>query len=53
MAKLVGGICTSHIPAIGNAIARGLQDDPYWRPFFSGYAPVREWLERTKPVIAE
>ena len=24
MAKIVGGICTSHIPAIGNAIARGL-----------------------------
>ena len=52
MARIVGGICTSHIPAIGNAIARGLQDDPYWQPFFHGYPPVREWLERVKPDVA-
>jgi protocatechuate 4,5-dioxygenase beta chain len=52
MARIVGGICTSHIPAIGNAIARGLQNDPYWQPFFEGYPPVREWLERVKPDVA-
>jgi len=52
MARIVGGICTSHIPAIGNAIARGLQNDPYWQPFFQGYPPVREWLERVKPDVA-
>jgi len=52
MARIVGGICTSHIPAIGNAIARGLQDDPYWQPFFAGYPPVRDWLERVKPDVA-
>ena len=52
MARIVGGICTSHIPAIGNAIARGLQNDPYWQPFFQGYPPVREWLERVQPDVA-
>jgi protocatechuate 4,5-dioxygenase, beta chain len=52
MARIVGGICTSHIPAIGNAIARGLQNDAYWQPFFQGYPPVREWLERVKPDVA-
>jgi protocatechuate 4,5-dioxygenase beta chain len=52
MARIVGGICTSHIPAIGNAIARGLENDPYWQPFFQGYPPVREWLERVKPDVA-
>ena len=52
MGRVVGGICTSHIPAIGNAIARGLQDDPYWQPFFQGYPPVREWLERVRPDVA-
>jgi protocatechuate 4,5-dioxygenase beta chain len=52
MARIVGGICTSHIPAIGNAIARGLEKDPYWQPFFKGYPPVREWLERVKPDVA-
>jgi protocatechuate 4,5-dioxygenase beta chain len=52
MAQIVGGICTSHIPAIGNAIARGLEDDPYWRPFFGGYPRAREWLEEMKPDVA-
>jgi protocatechuate 4,5-dioxygenase beta chain len=52
MAKLVGGICTSHIPAIGNAIARGLEGDAYWQPFFAGYPPVRAWLDKTKPDAA-
>ena len=52
MARLIGGICTSHIPAIGNAIARGLEADVYWRAFFAGYPPVREWLDRTRPDAA-
>ena len=52
MAQLVGGIATSHIPSIGNAIAKGLQQDPYWQPFFAGFAPVREWLGRVKPHLA-
>lgn len=52
MARIVGGITTSHIPAIGNAIARGQQQDPYWKPFFDGYPPVREWLAKVDPDIA-
>ena len=52
MATIVGGICTSHIPAIGAAIARGSENDPYWRPFFEGYPPVREWLAEAKPDLA-
>ena len=49
MARLLGAICTSHIPAIGAAIARGTQNEPYWQPFFAGYPPVREWLEKADP----
>jgi protocatechuate 4,5-dioxygenase beta chain len=52
MARIVGGLTTSHIPAIGNAIAKGLHDDPYWKPFFDGYPPAREWLAEVKPDIA-
>ena len=52
MATVVGSVMSSHVPAIGGAIARGLQDDPYWRPFFSGFPPVREWLARVKPEVA-
>ena len=36
MATLIGGITTSHVPAIGRAIARNLQGDAYFKPFFDG-----------------
>ncbi|MGZ8282264.1 MAG: class III extradiol dioxygenase family protein [Allosphingosinicella sp.] len=52
MGKTVGGIFTSHVPAIGNAIARGDQRDPYWRPFFDGFAPVQAWLAEQRPDVA-
>jgi protocatechuate 4,5-dioxygenase, beta chain len=49
MAKIVGAITTSHVPAIGRAIAKNLQQDAYWRPFFDGFVPVRQWLAEVKP----
>jgi len=49
MAQIIGGITTSHVPAIGRAIARGLQQDPYWKPFFDGFIPVRKWLRESRP----
>lgn len=52
MAKIIGGLTTSHVPAIGGAIAKGLQQDPYWKPFFDGFGPAREWLAETKPDVA-
>ena len=51
MAKLAGCIGTSHIPAIGGAIHKGLQQEPYWKPFFDGYLPVREWLGKVRPDV--
>lgn len=52
MAKIVGGIVTSHVPAIGRAIAGNLQEDPYWKPFFDGFERVHEWLDAVKPDVA-
>ena len=52
MAKIIGGLTTSHIPAVGNAIANEMYDDPYWKPFFDGYPPIREWLGDHKPDVA-
>jgi len=52
MARIIGGIATSHIPAIGKAIAQGTQDQPYWKPFFDGYAPVHAWLHEEQPDVA-
>jgi protocatechuate 4,5-dioxygenase beta chain len=52
MARIVGAISTSHVPLIGKAIARRLQHDPYFKPFFDGFAPVHEWLRRVEPDVA-
>lgn len=51
MATIKGGISTSHIPSIGNAIARHLEEDSYWKPFFDGYPPARDWLDAVKPDV--
>jgi protocatechuate 4,5-dioxygenase beta chain len=51
MARIVGGIATTHVPSIGNAIAKGLQNDPYWKPFFDGFPPAHQWLARVKPDV--
>lgn len=52
MARIVGGVGVSHVPAIGAAVAKGLQDDPYWRPFFEPLAKARAWIEEVKPDVA-
>ena len=52
MATLVGGVTTSHVPAIGRAIAQNLQQEPYWKPWFDGFPPVRRWLADVRPDVA-
>jgi protocatechuate 4,5-dioxygenase beta chain len=51
MSKIIGSVSTSHVPAIGNAIAKNLQQDPYWKPFFDGFIPAREWLAKNPPDV--
>jgi protocatechuate 4,5-dioxygenase, beta chain len=51
MARIIGAITTSHVPAIGNAIARGLQQEPYWKPFFDGFQAVHRWLQKVRPDV--
>ncbi len=52
MARIVGGIATSHVPAAAGAIAREQTDDPYWKPFFDAYPPARAWLAEVQPDLA-
>lgn len=51
MAKVIGGLFTSHVPAIGGAIQRGAQGESYWKPFFEAWPPVREWLGQQEPDV--
>ncbi|NDA45955.1 MAG: protocatechuate 3,4-dioxygenase [Alphaproteobacteria bacterium] len=52
MARIIGGLTTSHVPSIGKAIAQGQQKDPYWREFFAAFDPVHAFLAREKPDVA-
>jgi len=52
MAKVIGGITTSHIPAIGGAIAGKKYKEPYWKTFFDAYHKVHHWLDKEKPDVA-
>jgi protocatechuate 4,5-dioxygenase beta chain len=52
MGQILGGYFTSHVPAIGGAIARGVQQEAYWKPFFDGFKPVHQWLAAKKPDVA-
>lgn len=52
MAKIIGGIGTSHVPSIGVALDKGLADTPDWKPFFDGYIPGKEWMKAARPDIA-
>lgn len=52
MATIIGGLAASHVPAIGGAIAKGLQKDPYWAPFFDGFDAPCRWLDAMQPDVA-
>jgi protocatechuate 4,5-dioxygenase beta chain len=51
MAKIVGGLATSHVPAIGAAIDLGKTQEPYWKPLFDGYPPAQKWLADVDPDV--
>jgi len=51
MAKVIGGVGTSHVPAIGAAVDGGKTQEPYWKPVFDGMQAARDWIARTKPDV--
>jgi protocatechuate 4,5-dioxygenase beta chain len=51
MARIIGGIGTSHVPTIAVAFDKGKHDDPDWKPLFAGYEPVQKWLAEKKPDV--
>lgn len=48
MARIVGGIGSSHAPSIAFAWDAGHHDRPGWKPFFAAYGPVRDWLQSVR-----
>jgi protocatechuate 4,5-dioxygenase beta chain len=52
VARIIGGVGTSHVPAIGVAIDQGKTQEPYWKPLFEGYQRAKRWFEEQKPDVA-
>jgi len=51
MARITGGITTSHVPAIGAAMDLGKTEEDYWKPVFAGYEYSRQWIKDNKPDV--
>jgi len=51
MARIVAGVATSHVPAIGAAIDNKRSTEPYWQPVFAGYEPSKKWIKELKPDV--
>ena len=51
MAEIVGGVGTSHIPAVGAAVDKGKTGDAYWKPYFDKLPPAREWIAQVDPDV--
>jgi len=52
MARIVAGIATSHVPAIGVAMDQQKTHEPYWQPVFEGFERSRQWIASLKPDVA-
>ena len=52
MAKIIAGIGSSHVPAIGAALDNSKTEEPYWKRVFSGFEKSKEWMAKTKPDVA-
>lgn len=51
MARVTGGVATSHVPAIGAAIDRGETKSDYWQPLFDGYEWSKKWIAENLPDV--
>jgi protocatechuate 4,5-dioxygenase beta chain len=51
VARITGGVATSHVPAIGAAIDRGETKSDYWAPLFEGYEWSKKWIAENTPDV--
>ena len=51
MAKIIAGVSSSHVPAIGAAIDNKQTEEPYWKRVFSGFEKSKEWMAQAKPDV--
>lgn len=51
MAKIIAGVATSHIGAVGVALDKGISGNEYWSPAFKGFEFSKKWIAEQKPDV--
>jgi protocatechuate 4,5-dioxygenase beta chain len=51
VARIIAGVSSSHVPAIGAAIDNKQTEEPYWKRVFSGFEKSKEWMAQAKPDV--
>ena len=51
MARIIAGVTSSHVPAIGAAIDNKKTQEPYWQRVFSGFDQAKAWMAKVKPDV--
>ncbi|NML33857.1 gallate dioxygenase [Paraburkholderia antibiotica] len=51
MARIIGGLATSHTPTIGFAYDKDKRNDPAWAPIFENFAPLTAWIAAKRPDV--
>src|SRR5438552_14011 len=52
VARIIAGVASSHVPAIGAAIDNKQTEEPYWKRVFSGFEKSKQWMAKTRPDVA-
>ena len=51
MARIIAGVTSSHVPAIGAAIDNHRTGEPYWQRVFEGFERSKQWIREAKPDV--
>jgi protocatechuate 4,5-dioxygenase, beta chain len=51
VARIIAGVTSSHVPAIGAAIDNHRTGEPYWQRVFEGFERSKEWMAKAKPDV--
>src|SRR4026209_690899 len=51
VARIIAGVTSSHVPAIGAAIDNHRTSEPYWQRVFEGFERSKEWIRHARPDV--
>ena len=51
MARIIGGIGTSHAPSLARAFDTDKRDEPEWKDLFTQFDAAKQWLKQARPDV--